>query len=145
MLEDNLLVPGNPPRFRNIRYERESESLYPRLVMAQVNLFDALRPASDSEIAVNLELLRARYPAFSEDESDKVADQLEDEWLDDLSGYPTWAIVRARALWRQKDTAFSPRSAGQLMAPVRPDVNRIRTLLRRANDAIKACDALVVT
>ena len=113
--------------------------------MAQVNLFDALRPASDSEIAVNLELLRARYPAFSEDESDKVADQLEDEWLDDLSGYPTWAIVRARALWRQKDTAFSPRSAGQLMAPVRPDVNRIRTLLRRANDAIKACDALVVT
>lgn len=112
--------------------------------MAMNKLVDTLHPAEPNQIAVELELLRARYPAFEADASDAVADELEGEWLDDLAEYPLWAIQNARRNWRKKDTAFSPRSAGQLMASVRPDVIRMRTYLRRANQAIAACEALEV-
>lgn len=142
MLADNLIIPGRPPRFRDLRHERNAAALRPAFIAASDLLQNYLNFAPVDFIAVQLELLRTRYPAFAPDASQAVADELDDEWLEDLEEYPLWAIQAARKAWRSKDTAFAPRSAGQLMASVRPDVTRLRMLKRRADQAIAACEAL---
>lgn len=71
------------------------------------------RPATEDEIFTELEKLQARYHAFDADPA--LAATLDAEWLEDLDGLSIGQIMTACKAWRMSDTAFSPRSAGQLL------------------------------
>lgn len=81
-------------------------------------------PASPEAAVTALELLLTRYAAMPLDEATEAALKL--EWLDDLSPFPLDLIREACRIWRNSDTGFPPRSAGQLMAPVVAEMRKRR-------------------
>lgn len=76
---------------------------------------DSARPATAAEILMELELLESRYHRMDHDAG--TAKALARQWVEDLQelGVPIGHLRDRCKAWRMSDSAFAPRSAGQLL------------------------------
>lgn len=77
---------------------------------------EMLTPATDDQVAILVERLRANYAEF-DDLSDAVLAMVLEDMLNDLAGYPIKFLVEACRLWRNSPATRAP-TAGQLKAMV---------------------------
>lgn len=94
----------------------------------------ALRPATDDQVAIAVERLRANYPEF-EDLDDPVLEMVIEDMLNDMAGFPHEMLVEACRRWRNSPAARAP-TAGQLKAMVELDVRRLERMRFILNEAI---------
>ncbi len=68
-----------------------------------------LEPGPRSEISALVTRVRAHY--FVPDVLDALAQALADDWADDLSGFPLWAVKAACDRYRRSQAMRAPRPA----------------------------------
>ncbi|MGM0584241.1 MAG: hypothetical protein ACQEUZ_06290 [Pseudomonadota bacterium] len=87
----------------------------------------APRPTEDELIVrIRAALFHGYTPDMAVDEEE----MLLNDWIEDLHGFPTWAIAEALKKWRRENPRRKP-SSGAIRASARSEVRRLEDELRR--------------
>ena len=99
-----------------------------------------LVPATEDEVAICVERLRANYTEFEELEEALIA-MVVDDLLDDLSGYPRKFLIEACRRWRNSPAKRAP-TAGQLKEMVAKEFDDVWANAVMVRVALRAYELL---
>ena len=94
-----------------------------------------LEPGPRSEISALVTRVRAHY--FVPDVPDAMAQAMADDWVDDLSGFPAWAVKAACDRYRRRQATRAPRPA-DIIALAEDEIEVERQEMRELELALAA-------
>ena len=121
---------GWPRKFDSAQDLKTAKEIKPAIVEARDYYAKQLTHSKPRYILGKIEILESRY--FEKETDDKIQKELDKEWIEDLTEYPPDLIDLACKNWRRSDRNYSPRSAGVLMASVKTEYVKRKSIFSKA-------------
>ena len=133
----NTLSPlvGWPRRFSAEQDRQTSKQHKKNIIEVREHYLSLLQPSEATYILGKIEILESRY--YQRDTNPTVQDEIDKEWIDDLSEYPADLIELACNNWRRSNNNYAPRSAGVLMESVKSEYVRRVVMYRKAKTVLE--------
>lgn len=133
---------GWPRKFEAAQDKAIAHRLAESIAKAGAYYETLLQPPAPQQIAVNVELLEVRgfqKPLPLDDNGDVlevVVDQINKDWIDDLSEFPADLVEQACRAWRRKNTNRAPYASGELMESVKAEFIRRKCIYKNAETVL---------
>lgn len=129
---------GWPRRFSAEQDRQTSKQHKKNIIEVREHYLSLLQPSEATYILGKIEILESRY--YQRDTNPTVQDEIDKEWIEDLSEYPSDLIELACNNWRRSNNNYAPRSAGVLMESVKSEYVRRLVMYRKAKTVLEIID-----
>lgn len=126
---------GWPRRFSAEQDRETAKQHIKNLIDVREHYLSLLQPSEATYILTKIEILESRY--YQRDTNPTVQDEIDKEWIEDLSEYPSDLIELACNNWRRSNNNYAPRSAGVLMESVKSEYVRRLVMYRKAKTVLE--------
>ena len=135
-LLSGLRMKGWPRKFECAQDYHTASRAKADIVAALEFYEQEMQPAEPAEILTRVEMLDIR--GFQKDLPQAAMEQIELEWLEDLSEYPADLVKLACHRWRRACNNRPPYASGELMDGVKDEYRRRKTTYLKAKSVLEA-------
>lgn len=136
---NNIKLVGWPRQFNCVQDDNNAIEQKQNIIQVREHYLSLLQPSEPTYILGKIEILESRY--YQRDTNPTVQDEIDKEWIEDLSEYPADLIELACNNWRKSNNNYAPRSAGVLMESVKQEYVRRVVMYRKAVSVLEIINA----
>ena len=129
-----LRMKGWPRKFESLQDMDRAKKIKSSIEAARDYYAQQLAPDTPQALLTRVELLNIR--GFQKDLPDAAYEQIQADWIEDLSRFPADLVELACKRWRRSNVNRAPYGSGELMESVKSDYVRRKSIYMNANSVL---------